>query len=448
VRPSLRGLPGPADAIALVALRDQDQRDAESGLASALLTSSAGKLDGGQVDLVLQLASRHGISLDIAQEPVRRQLEKFAIVWLDHPKAWDPRRWALHDEILDMAYQELRERFDGDGAAGLMGAIRATWPHFADRGDDPADPFYCHLQAAAIAGTKGERRMERLSASLARITLLRQAGQDPPRVLRAARYLQRALIEWRALGTDVAVAILTELDTAEIEPEITAHVEAHVAVAAGHPDAALLDMLASLHKLGWQPASEPAAALLTGELSYRAFRERAADKQIMKDLYLLETARLAASIAPAIIVLRSEGFLDALTSTQSPYLAGEVMCRIPAKGKEIVRYKPASTLIRLVGKRLRGYTELADQAEGTIWCLRVLAELAIDDKHRKRHENLSGALRGFALTLGRSQDRWRDEVTRQLKNEAQPTRAEWDRMFSPEARQGGMVQGLLRRQRP
>jgi hypothetical protein len=438
----------PQGALNPVALSDQARRDAESKLASAILASSEGKLDARQVDQALRLTERHGIRLELSA-PLRRQLEKFAVIWTDQPGAWDPRGWALCEEILDLAYQELRERFTSRGPGAVMDTLRAGWRYFADRVDEPDEPLHCHLQAAAIAATTGEPRLRQLGECLARITRLREPGQDPSRSLAAARHLQRALIEWQAVDTDVAITLLTELEAAEVTPEVTRYVDDYIAEATRAPDQGVLDLLASLHQLGWRPGTQDARRLLGAELAVREFREVAADERIMKDRYLVEAAKLISGVEPQVLKLRAGMILTSLTTTPSPDLAAEVLSRIPVKGKEIARHKPATTLIALAGKRLHAAPDLDRRVTGTLWCLRVLARLAEDDKQRKRCENLEQVLRGLAAALGKADlDKWRDEVSRRLRHEAPDVRLEWDRLFAQDGARPGMVQNLLLRRRP
>ena len=114
---------------------------------------------------------------------------------------YSPADWALRDEVLDLAHDELQERLARGGTPEIMGALGQLWRHFADRPGDLADPLYCHLQAAAIRALTGQQRLSRLSAL---IHQARQAGHPAA----AFASIQRVLIEWRALGPAEALCVL------------------------------------------------------------------------------------------------------------------------------------------------------------------------------------------------------------------------------------------------
>ena len=201
-------------------------------------------------------------------------------MWIDRPEAWDPRGWALRDQILDLTYGELRRQFAERGSLAMMEALSGLGQYFGGRVEEPDDRLYCHLQAAAIARLEGERRQSRLRESLDRIKQLRHPGTDPSQAAAAAVELQRALLQWQAVDVHVAVAIFTGLPSSQIDAEIPRHATSYLIKAAANPDLHLLNVLAKLDRLGKAPTSDPIDRLVAGDRYVRQFIERAASDRI------------------------------------------------------------------------------------------------------------------------------------------------------------------------
>jgi hypothetical protein len=443
---ALTGHQPPAAGLSPVPLDDQARRDAESKVASAVLRSSEDVLDAVQIDLVLRLARRHGVNLDLASPPLQRQLHKFAVAWIERPAAWDPRGWARRPEILDLAYGELRERFARTGAQRMMDRIRDVSPYFADRVEEPDDPLYCHLQGALLARTGAEQRQARLSNLLARVS----ATGDAPRRSAAAARLQEALLLWRAVDADSALLILRQLPARDIASGVANYLDDHLAEAAATPDAELLAVLGDLDKAGWQPSSDRLGALLTAERNVQKFIAGAADKRIIDGRYLRATVRLIHEMDPEVLVIRRHAILNALIASPSPLLGAEVFIAIPRKGTRVARFKPAAALIKLVAEKLGTLELLEDRVDATLWCLLVLADEEFAEAEPGRHERLSKAVAGFARALSDADAvAWRAEMSRHLKSRPE-LRPAWDMAFGVGAPgQGGLKQSInLWRTRP
>jgi hypothetical protein len=436
----LGGQAAPPEVLRPTPIGDQAERDAESKLSSAILLSSEGKLDAKQIDLVLRLTHRHDISLELSP-PLQRQLHKFAVIWTDHPAAWNPRGWALSDEILDLTYGELREQVAERGPQAMIETLRGFCPYFGDRIEEPDNPLYCHLQAAAIARLAGTQRQARLRALFARIRELRQPGRSSPRAAAAAEVLQQALLRMGAVDEAVAITILAELPATDLDPRVAKYATDYLDEKAKHPDASLLDVLAGLNQLKKVPLPERLAALMASDRTVHQFIEDAASDKITKARYADDTARLLCHADPAVVLIRANEIVDALVTTQNRDLAGRVLANFPRGRGQRGQPGPVSTLIELVGDRLGGIKSLDEAVEAGLWCIQILAYPDFAAKQRRRHDMLSAILRRFDGTLSaENSERWRAEVTRQLKPEWQ---TEWDALFAHEApRQGGIKQGI------
>src|SRR5262249_2045003 len=152
-----------------------------------------------------------------------------------------PANWARREKILDITHQQLRDRLANDGIAGVKGALQRLWPHFADRPGDLADPLNYHLQAAPIREPPPDQRPPPLSG------LMQQAWLSP-RSAEAMAGLQRALVEWRALGPAEAFLILPALpDEVPVAPEVIDTALDEIERVAAQPTAKALDALRVLY---------------------------------------------------------------------------------------------------------------------------------------------------------------------------------------------------------
>ena len=192
-----------AEGLTTVPLSAEGRRDAESELSSAILLGS-----DAQVNLLLQLARRHGIEPELAP-PLQRRLEEFVAGWLDRSRAYHPDGWARSEQILDLAYDALRDRLIGGGVEAVRVPLRRLLPYLIDRRGDPTDPLDRHLRAAALAALPSRARPAQLRALLAEVAWS-QAG---------AAGLQEALLEWDAVGP-------AEADLLASDRHVTAFVEA------------------------------------------------------------------------------------------------------------------------------------------------------------------------------------------------------------------------------
>ncbi len=436
---ALAGRPAPAEVLSLRPLDDQARRDAESKVASAILRSSDGKLDAPQVDLVLRLARRHGVSLDLGSPPLQRQLHKFAVIWTDRPAAFDPRGWARRAEILDLAYAELRARFNRAGAQATMDGIRAVCPYFADRVEEPGDPLYCHLQAAVLTRVTSDQRQARLGQLLSQLGAVREAGARSA----AAARLQEALLQWRAVDADAALLILRELPAQEITPGVARYLDSYLAERATTPDVELLDLLTELDRTGWRPSpSLPGqlVALLDNERKLERFVAAANDRRLVSSRSVRETAQLIHELDPEVIAIRRHKILNALIQSPGQLLGARVFTVIPRKGPKVARHKPASALIGLVAEWLADQELLEDRTSSALWCLQVLSDEEFAELEPKRYERLSRVVIAFARGLTDADAvAWRSEMTQLVKDQPE-LRPVWESHFGG----GGPGQGGLR----
>lgn len=374
-----------------VPLDASTRRDAESRLSSALLLGSA-----KQADLLLCLARRHGISPDLAP-PLQKRLKDFVSAWIDHPGGYHPDLWALRVSVLDIAHDELRDRFMSGGAVAVAGAIQRLNRLFDDRAD-LTDPLDCHIQASLIATGPRAARVERLRLLLARIRTL--AGH--PAAVPAVASLQRALIEWHAVDGEMAVIIVTELPrSVNVSPLIAERAAAQLDLTSEKPTGTLLDLLAVLDKQGKAPASGRLADLLAADRLVRDFTRRARDEKTTTDVAYFEgTGAMLRQADPAVIRVRLDNVLTACLEASNPQLGALVLTQLKTPLFRQLVDRWAATL----GRR--------DPAEDGVWCVRCLDDEALPDG---RQEQLAAAVRAYAKTLPRERfDAWYAEVAHRV----------------------------------
>lgn len=398
----------PADPLPLVPLDPSADRDAESKLSSAILLGS-----DRHVDLLLRLARRHTIDLDLAV-PLQQRLREFVSSWIDQPGAFHPDGWALRTEVLDCAHDELRDRIAADGVGIIAGALRKLNRYLGDR-DDLNDTLDCHIQASLIAGLGPGQRSQRLRQLLDGVARLARSS-GPAAAGPGATGLQRALIKWNAVDGDVAVTVLVGLpDSLDIEPAISERAVEQLTSMSAKPTRELLELLASLDKQGKAPSSGALGRLLEADRDVRTFTRRALENKIAERKYLNETVTLLRKTDAAVVKARLDDVLSACLASQHPDLSAAVLASLKSPLPRLLVQHWGDTL----GRR--------DLVGDGLWCVRCLDH---EDLPERRQEQLMAAVRDYADRLaGQDRESWRHEVTRRL----QPgERAVWESVFAEE----------------
>jgi hypothetical protein len=428
------GRPIPADKLAQAPLSEQSRRDAASKLSSAILLSSGessqGRIDVNQIDLVLRLTRRHGVSLE--PSPLGAQLHGLATAWVDHPRTWDPAGWALRDYIIDLTCDELRDRLVKRDPQAMLDPLRAFAQLLGNRITDPADPLYWHLQAAAIDRLSRGQRHARVGDLLEQI---RQLGQPGTSV--AVASMQRTLLLWGVVDADMAVTFLTTLPAAELNPEIARY--AGDFLARSEPTAELLDVLASLDKAGRRPASQRLTALIDADHAVGDFIARAASEKGNSAGKIVE---LLCRADPAVVIIRRDAIMTALFKAPRPQLAAKVLADFPVTHMGSKRPRPVDALIEVVRAGLNRSTTTFEEAVSTAaWCMCVLSYPELLEKRANRHAKLADVIRDYGNALDPKDFKtWGAEVTRHLDQES---RYEWDQIFGDGAKRGGGIkQGI------
>jgi GTPase-associated protein 1 len=398
----------PADRLPLASLDPGTGRDAESKLSSAILLGS-----NQQVDLLLRLARRHGIELDLAL-PLQQRLRDFVSSWIDRPDAYRPDGWALRAEVLDCAHDELRDRMAADGVPKIAAAIRSLNRFFGDRAD-LSDPLDCHIQASLIANAERRERSQRLHELLAIVAQFARSP-TPARARAAATGLQRALIKWNAVDGDVAVTVLIDLpDSVDVEPAISQRAVEQLTKMSAKPTRELLDLLASLDKQGKAPSSGALGRLLEADRDVRTFTRLALEYKLGERKKFNDTVTLLRKTDAAVVKERLDDVLTACLEAQHPDLGPVVLASLKSPLPEL--------LVQRWGKSL-GDRDLVSDG---LWCVRCLDHEDLPDK---RQEQLAAAVRGYAHRLAKGDlDRWRSEVARRLRP---GERTVWESVFAEE----------------
>jgi GTPase-associated protein 1, N-terminal domain type 2/GTPase-associated protein 1, middle domain/GTPase-associated protein 1, C-terminal domain len=248
------------------------RRDADSELSSAIVLSTE-----PQVDLLLRLARRHDVGLQLG--PLQDRLHAFAVDWVDHPRRdYSPPEWALRDEVLDIVYQELQSRLAAGGVAAVRAAIGRLWQHFADRPGDPCDPLDCELRVAGLRTLAADERLRRLAALLAR-------ARDSAAADTAIMAIQRALADWQTLGPAEAILLVAALPpTARLAPDVAGAAAAEIRRRASRPTPRMLDALQALHRRGAIPADRLLDELVASDRDVLGFIQAAGTQRFQEDV--------------------------------------------------------------------------------------------------------------------------------------------------------------------
>lgn len=342
------GVTPPTELLTNVATSASARRDADSELSSAIVLSP-----DPQVDLLLVLARRHLIELQLP--PLRDRLQDFAIGWIDNPaRDYRPAEWALREEILDMVHAVLQERLAERGVPEVIGTLQRLWRHFADRHGHPADPLYCHVQIAAIRDLGNKQRPAQLSRLI-------QQALDSEKPGSAIAGIQRALIEWQALGPAEALLLLPALPgTIRVAPQVIDMTLDAVERAAEQPTPRVLDALGVLDRRRLVPPEQPFTGLLVADRVVQGFIEATTTARFLDDTswYRHWFGKLARA-DPAVINARLGSLLQACLELPRPGLGASVLTVLPSPLPRL--------LIDQWGHELGGPQAIRAAIEGVHW---------------------------------------------------------------------------------
>ena len=404
------GIAPAARDLAAVPLSAEARRDADSELSSAIVLSP-----DDQVDLLLRLARRHGIELELSA-PVQDRLRQFVVDWIEHGATYDPRTWARRDEVLDAAYDELRGRLEEHGGPAVSAALRRLYRYFTSRPSDPADPLDRQVRVAALAGAPQQDRPVLVRA------LLRQVVASPASGPRAAVGVQEALLDWNIVGPDEALEVLLALpSTIEVLPEIAARGAAGLEAMSGKPTERMLDLLAILDHRGHAPRSERLTGLLAADRNVRAFIEGARSNRIaVEPRFFRKTVTLLTEAEPAVVKVRLRRVLSACLACRHPGLAGRVVSTLE------------SPLPRLLIDEWAAELSGPQSAAAAVWAVHCCE---FPELPPRRRERIASALTEYVEKLSATEyERWYRDVQRQLKPEQEDILVELIRYEAPKPR--------------
>ena len=315
----------PSDVLPKVATDLSTRRDADSELSSAIVLGS-----DPEVDLLLRLAHRHAIRLQLA--PLANRLSDFTAGWIDNPaRDYDPDQWALRQEILDLAHDQMQQRFTERGIPWARSALPRLWRHFASRKGDLSDPLDCYIQVAAIREMPSDKRSGRVTA------MLRRASQ-PPGGREALVAIQQALIDWALLGTSEAFALMRNLPrTVRLDPLVIDLVMDRIesAAAMGRPRAWLLRDLGLLSQRNLMPQRAPFTGLLNADQSVLRFVESTRTREFRSDpAFGTRRVGLLGQTEPLVLQARLPLLLQTCLEFPWPGLGAGVLGILPAPLQE------------------------------------------------------------------------------------------------------------------
>jgi hypothetical protein len=382
----------PDEILAGVAAEVGARRDADSELSSAIVLGS-----DPQVDLLLRLAWRHRHEPQLP--PLIVRLRAFAIGWIDSPaRDYSPEHWALREEILDLAHAELQARLAARDVPGVIGALKRLSPYFTDRAGNLADPLDWHIQIAEIRALARDERPPRLAA-------LMQQAWSCPRAEEAIDGIQRALIEWRAVGPAEALVLLPALPvTVRVAQEVIDIAVAEIRRAAARPTARVLDALSALHRHGIAPRGAPFADLLAADLDVLGFVEATRSARFKDDnSWARRCVEHLGRVEPAVARARLRLLLATCLEFPVPGLGAAVLGVLPSNLPRL--------LIDRWGRELSGPQAVRAAAWGVHW--------ADDSRLEALHPRIAATFHDFGSVLSPAErEQWfldvQDEVGPEL----------------------------------
>ncbi len=298
------------------------RRDADSEISSAILLGS-----DAEAEALLRLAWRHAIEPRLA--PLLDRLGVFVAGWLEKPVAgYDAQHWALHEEILDLAQAELRDRLAERGPGGISEALATLWPYFTARRADLADPLACHLHAVELRSLRTRQRTQHVRILLD--SAIR--GTPPAATARVLADLQRALLWWGVIEPPEALAVLLMPlpPGVTVEPAITDLAVVQLQRRVARPDSRLLGDLRYLRRCGADLSAPPLPGLLATDDEVAEFLEQARG---------VASPRQVRELHPALRRL-SQGDLLVLRQRVPDLLQVCLECPEPALGSAVLGALP------------------------------------------------------------------------------------------------------------
>jgi len=378
----------PAEPLPAVSTDAGTHRDADSELSSAIVLSP-----DPQVDRLLALASRHRVQPQLP--PLLSRLGAFAIDWVDHPgRDYSPPRWALRDQVTDLAHAELQDRLAKAGLPSVKSAIKRLYPYFAARPGDLADPLHCHIQIAALAALPARQR----PARLAELTRQAQADRWPADAIAA---IQQSVIEWQVLGPAEALVILRALPAqVAVAKEVISAALEEIERTAARPVAGMLDALDVLHRRGLAPQEQPFASLVEADQLILDFVEATRSDQFRTDIkWARDWVRALGTVEPSVVRARLRLLLDACLEFPIQGFGGAVLAVLPGQ--------LPWQLADLWARELRGPRAIRAAVHGVHW--------AADQKVAALSPYIAGKFHELSSALSPGdQDQWYLSVRREL----------------------------------
>lgn len=324
------------------------RRDADSEISSAILLGS-----DAEAEALLRLAWRHAIEPKLA--PLQERLSVFVAGWLEKPLAgYDAQHWALHEEILDLAQAELRDRLAERGPDGISEALATVWPYFTARRSDLADPLACHLHAVELRSLRTRQRTQHVRI------LLDAAIRDTPPAAAAPVLadLQRALLWWGVIEPPEALAVLLMPlpPSVMVEPAITDLAVIQLQRRVARPDSRLLGDLRYLRRCGADLSAPPLPGLLATDDEVTEFLEQARG---------VASPRHVRELRPALKRL-SQGDLLVLRQRVPDLLQVCLECPEPALGSALLGALPLLAARPMAAAWAAGLRRPGDEARTVV----------------------------------------------------------------------------------
>jgi hypothetical protein len=268
---------------------------------------------------------------------------------------------------------------------------------FAARPGDLADPLDCHIQIAALRALPAKQRPARLNA----LTEQAQLGRWPADAIAA---IQRAVIEWRALGPVEALVILRVLpDVVPVAPEVISTALEEIERTASRPSAASLDALSVLHGRHLAPQEQPFSGLVEADRLVLDFVKATRSDKFRTDIkWARDWVRAMGRVEPGVARPRLSLLLQACLEFPDPGFGAAVLGVLP---DPLPRQ-----LVDLWARELSGPTAVPAAVCGVCWAGdQKVAALRphIADKFRECQSALSPA----------DQEQWYLAVRRELNPE-------------------------------
>lgn len=409
------GIAPPAEQLPEPLFTRAQAADSESAVVTALILGT-----DAVVDLELQVAWRHGLTLEPPTAALVDRLRSFVTDWVASADPYRMECWALKDLIADELHEQLRGVYATGQPGALERVLRPVVGYLVRRQNDLSDPFTDEIEACYTSTLKPEGRIPRVRGVLG---LLKRYNSEA----RFTAY-QDALVRWYAVDPALALDMIGHIPQAfPVNETIIKVATRELETQAERPDEKVILAIEGLAARN---------QLLDSPRLRRIARSVKAVVDLIGGLDKLQHGSQLNTLTRELHSLRAAD--DSVIQYSLPALVAAASdSRWEAVGQSILRYLPDKQAAAFAKQWADELRSLRNGDKAAAFSVLWLADRTVPELARQR---LADALRARFQGLGQHEAAiWRTNVGNHLYNDDE--RAFFDQLIDGEATIGSKRRG-------